>query len=86
MLQKSTTFVKVNTFLAILAFKNLGAWIPIQKIIFFAGKCTSVGGQIELTLVIVMQKSKKLPSFVKVKTCLAILVFKHLLATIITQK
>ena len=44
-----------------------------------------VGGQKELTLVTLMQKEQKSPNLVKVNTYLAILAFKHLVASIPSQ-
>ena len=63
-MQKSPNFVRVNTFLAFLAFNHLVTSIPNQKNSIFAIKMQIfVGGQKELTLVTLMQNSAKVTEF-----------------------
>ena len=62
-MQKSPNFVKVNTLLAILAFKHLVTSIPKQKYSIFAKSASFLVGQKELTLVTLMRNSAKITKF-----------------------
>ena len=84
-LEKSPKLVKVNTFLSILVLNDLVASIPSQHYQFLPKKASFCRWP-KWTLMTLKQSSGKKPNFVKVNTFSALLAFKHLLASILTQQ
>ena len=84
-MDKSPKIVKVNTFFSILAVNHLVASIPSQYDQFLPGKASFCRFS-KWALMTLTQSSGKITNFVKVNTFSAVLAFKQLLASVLTQK